>query len=278
MRNIHTLPTHKSSRLVRNDLGMAINENYHKSILDLIQAKFINIYITNDEEIKDGDWCLDIISNYLYKANITPKTNWENQKKIILTTDQDLIKDGVQAIDDEFLEWFVKNPSCENVEVKDYMKKVGTETDANGYREMDVLKTMYKIIIPKEEWLSPMQELKLKEEPKQQCEHIKEYGCIKDICTCNKVKQETIEEVAEREAEARYPVSTHRNPNDSPYKGIKKTFIHGVTFGYNLAQQQNKNLYSEEDMVNFAYDYMEERKNKGARALTPELLIKQFKK
>jgi hypothetical protein len=36
--------------------------------------------------------------------------------KIILTTDQDLIKDGVQAIDDEFLEWFVKNPSCEEVE------------------------------------------------------------------------------------------------------------------------------------------------------------------
>ncbi len=38
-------------------------------------------------------------------------------KKIILTTDQDLIKDGVQAIDDEFLEWFVKNPSCEYVPI-----------------------------------------------------------------------------------------------------------------------------------------------------------------
>ena len=39
------------------------------------------------------------------------------QKKIIITTDQDLIKDGVQAIDDEFLEWFVKNPSCESVDI-----------------------------------------------------------------------------------------------------------------------------------------------------------------
>jgi hypothetical protein len=38
--------------------------------------------------------------------------------KIILTTDQDLIKDGVQAIDDEFLEWFVNNTSCEEVEIK----------------------------------------------------------------------------------------------------------------------------------------------------------------
>jgi hypothetical protein len=34
-----------------------------------------------------------------------------------MTTDQDLIADGVQAVDDEFLEWFVKNPSCESVEV-----------------------------------------------------------------------------------------------------------------------------------------------------------------
>jgi hypothetical protein len=36
---------------------------------------------------------------------------------IILTTNKLLIKDGVQAIDDEFLEWFVKNPSCEEIEV-----------------------------------------------------------------------------------------------------------------------------------------------------------------
>jgi hypothetical protein len=39
-------------------------------------------------------------------------------KKITLATDLDLIADGVQAIDDEFLEWFVKNPSCENVKVE----------------------------------------------------------------------------------------------------------------------------------------------------------------
>jgi hypothetical protein len=43
-------------------------------------------------------------------------------KKIILTTDQDLIADGVQAIDDTFLEWFVKNPSCEKVEVDSFVK------------------------------------------------------------------------------------------------------------------------------------------------------------
>jgi hypothetical protein len=35
-------------------------------------------------------------------------------KKIILTTDLDLIKDGVQYIDDRV---FIKNPSCDEVEV-----------------------------------------------------------------------------------------------------------------------------------------------------------------
>jgi len=52
--------------------------------------------------------------------------------EIILTTDQDLIKDGVQAISDEFLEWFVNNPSCEEVEVGYGWIRL-TETDNEGY-------------------------------------------------------------------------------------------------------------------------------------------------
>jgi hypothetical protein len=48
-----------------------------------------------------------------------------------MTTDRDLIRDCVQAIDDEFLEWFIKNPSCEGVEVQDCVN-------------------YYKILIPQE--------------------------------------------------------------------------------------------------------------------------------
>ena len=69
--------------------------------------------------------------------------------KIILTTDQDLIKDGVQAIDDEFLEWFVENPSCE----KDEVNKGFADGTAYGYNFLD-----YKIIIPKEEAKQSVQE------------------------------------------------------------------------------------------------------------------------
>ena len=101
---------------------------YNKLYLQpILHKKTINVLpqhidITSDEEIREDDWCYNIASKTKFKAtkqlidllndpNVTLTTN----KKIILTTDQSL--NGVQAIDDEFLEWFVKNPSCEWVEV-----------------------------------------------------------------------------------------------------------------------------------------------------------------
>jgi hypothetical protein len=90
-----------------------------------------NIYITSNEEIKEGDWFM-IFTN---KKPIAPTKAGlfdSDCKKIILTTDQDLINDGVQAIDDEFLQWFVKNPSCEYVEVGYGWIRLA-ETDNEGY-------------------------------------------------------------------------------------------------------------------------------------------------
>ena len=106
-----------------------------------------NIHITSDEEIKEGDWSYNIEQNIVAKCiHIEGLSNgYYKGKKIILTTDQDLIKDGVQAIDDEFLEWFVKNPSCEEVET------VFNNRGISGVEK--ILKTFgeYEIIIPKEE-------------------------------------------------------------------------------------------------------------------------------
>lgn len=94
------------------------------------------LFITNDEEIKYDEYYLGEDNN-IYCLVTTVN---HNGKKIILTTDQELIKDGVQAIPDEFLEWFVKNPSCEYVEV---------ESGLFFYAEGEDRR--YKIIIPKEE-------------------------------------------------------------------------------------------------------------------------------
>mgnify|MGYP000379992547 CR=1 FL=1 len=56
-----------------------------------------HIYITTDEEIKEGDYGVigEVIMNY---SQMHKMWNMSQGKKIILTTDQDLIKDGVQAI------------------------------------------------------------------------------------------------------------------------------------------------------------------------------------
>jgi hypothetical protein len=70
-------------------------------------------------------------------------------KEILLSTDTELQKDGVQAIDDEFLEWFVKNPSCESVEVNKLCYGA-----LSGFSDAG-----YKIIIskekPKQDWYCP---------------------------------------------------------------------------------------------------------------------------
>ncbi len=131
-----------------------------------------NIYITSDEEIKEG-FVFNTFNNTLYKIvpdDSSRKTlseptnlplcaiNKEYCFKIILTTDQDLIKDGVQAIDDEFLEWFVKNLSCEFIEVEKFhgiktsvaeISAVSGNYDYNWKGRGDLRD--YKIIIPKEE-------------------------------------------------------------------------------------------------------------------------------
>jgi hypothetical protein len=137
-------------------------------------------------------------------------------KKIILTTDIDLIKDGVQAIDDEFLEWFIKNPSCENVKVeKDefYSKKAFIEgKNAITYE--------YKIIIPKEK-------------PKQVWKQIIETCGGKEVFMESaglKPKQETLEESSKRLC-----------LNTKERVGFYKC--------YSWQQEQDKNKYSEEDMI-----------------------------
>ena len=138
MKNIHILPTdNKYSRLYFNvnDTEFQICEIEKPST---ILKPNRHICITSDEEIKKGDW-------FLSKEGIV-HNNWEwnfGDKKIILTTDQDLIKDGVQDIDDEFLEWFVKNPSCEEVEV------VNEQYTQNYHK--DIWYNRHKLIIPKKE-------------------------------------------------------------------------------------------------------------------------------
>lgn len=172
-KNIYILPTDKFQNI---KLSLFENKLYLGDIASTALPQ--HIYITSDEEIKEGDWviCLEnIFKNEIFKVdsdvpnkscNVTLEFAKKYLTKIILTTDQDLIKDGVQSIPDEFLEWFVENPSCERVEIiKDEIK-----VKSNGIQELMkdeyyrqfpeelpncVFIDKYKIIIPKEEYYFP---------------------------------------------------------------------------------------------------------------------------
>jgi hypothetical protein len=191
MKNIHILPTDKPSRLYKHlgrELKHTVRYFEQKGLLCINQ----NIYITSDEEIKMDDWCYQVELNdgKVDKCyDVTLYHTWTNNgvdktrkfKKIILTTDIDLIKDGVQAIDDKFLEWFIKNPSCEWVEIKKTFNK-----SVWDFKEKSD-KLEYKIIIPKEEpnynmkkeilieMMSQDEELGLYDEPKQETKELNPY-------------------------------------------------------------------------------------------------------
>ena len=134
MKNIRIIPTDKPSKLIIYSTLLNEYRLLNEPVLDWKHK--INIYITSDEEIKEGDWFLDD-NNQISHSYRLSHVKFANPKKIILTTDQDLIKDGVQAIDDEFLQWFVDNPSCERVEIESFV---------NGNIER-----FYEILIPKKE-------------------------------------------------------------------------------------------------------------------------------
>jgi len=107
MQNLFLLPTEKPSRLVIYSTLVDEYRLLDKPIKDWKEKR--HIYITSEDKVKENDWFLKPDLSMVFKALYEPS---KSCKKIILTTDPFLIEDGVQAIDDEFLEWFIKNPSC----------------------------------------------------------------------------------------------------------------------------------------------------------------------
>lgn len=144
MKNIHLILTDKPSRLAKSTKSGLNAAKEGKGLYE--SNKFgittFNIYITSEEDL--------ILSGYHFNSKYgdePQKTNqrdidsrkyWEQENyyisRIVLTTDEDLIKNGVQKIDNEFLKWFIKNPSCEYVDVDKHWE----------------IESWYRIIIPKE--------------------------------------------------------------------------------------------------------------------------------
>ena len=244
MKNIHLIPTDKPSRLGRfidtGKLSLRTDD-------DIPRGENINIYITVDEEIQEGDWIIDLVRNNISEAsgisnednNIVLDSgsfaNINQCKKIILTTDQDLIADGVQSIDDKFLEWFVKNPSCEKVKVEIETTSIQLPQQQLSENSYDLAfrwinKKVYKIIIPQEE--SKQETLTYTEAAKKE-ERIFNSTMVS--------KQETLEEAAYRLSAEKF------EPNHIG-------FMLGVIEGAKWQQEQDKNKYSEEEVLNIIAD------------------------
>jgi hypothetical protein len=241
MKNIHLIPTDKPSRIYliksNNKLGITSNNpEFTENFGSGTQKQ--HIYITNDKEIKVGDWYYLPRTNSVYKCIEDPtELNLERRlgvAKIILTTDQDLIKNGVQAIDDDFLEWFINNPSCENVEVKTFCCR---EISKN-YCNLTCGKQTYKIIIPKEEPKQSDWEFEISSgyhgyRNKITGDWIYESEYFKIF---NNPKQETLEEAAEKYAKTAEGI-------DIPYQnGLYYGFVEG-------AKWQVERMYGETEVL-----------------------------
>jgi hypothetical protein len=211
MKNLFLLPTDKPSRLIIHSTLLNEFRLLDKPIEDWKHKK--NIYITNDEEIKLGEWVIYTKGIKIHCKKIDSKedvelANIENSGvlKIILTTDQELILDGVQDIKDEFLELFVKNPSCEEVEVE----------------WVDFSQSYFIKITKEEAKQGTMSE------------------AIKQVIS-NQLKQEKLEE-------AKKYLS-----NEGYGKGSNFTLNCVANLMIEWQQEQDNNKYSEEDMLNFAW-------------------------
>jgi sugar-specific transcriptional regulator TrmB len=232
MKNLNLLPTDKPSRLVKiyNDVNretftLKLNVEVNDSF-----KEYVNVYITSNEEIKDvrpyKGKC------HLEKENILNKfpdylTDLSECKLVIMTTDNDLINDGVQAIPDEFLEWLVKNPSCEEVKVVD-VRSLGVY---GSY-------CPYKIDVPKEE-IEILKE-ELIDCPKCRTSDFKNCHSVRCPMRKDEIKQETLEEAAEKYSENWEEITGLDYENTVPSEVNKLDFINGAK--YQKAQNQIKDI------------------------------------
>ena len=216
MKNIHVLPTDKPSRLHLGNSGLVLCE----FVLSKYTINGQHISITSDEEINLNNYITDGYRVWKWKDD----SSLLGRKKVILTTDTDLIKDGVQPIDDEFLEWFIKNPSCESVEFEKGYLGMGGFCKSNEIISKD--KIYYKIIIPQEE-------------PKQEpCDN-----CGNDVCCCIIRTQETLEEAAEF-WDAKQTILEFEKSSNRPFK---KAFEQG-------AKWQAERMYTYDELRQIAYN------------------------
>ena len=286
MKNIHLIQTDKPTGLFESKSGVL-----HYSIMNKVRTGLLagyHIYITSDEEIKEDDWGLygeesvmqvkssydnDMSGEDIWLADSLNgcAANKDDCKKIILTTDPDLIADGVQEIDGDFLEQFVQNPTCEEVDILKL-------PSINGWSYIIMKRVL------------PLDNEDFREEPKCTCKEHDPYCCqVHGTCpTC--VKQEEPKPIHEQiiehcGGEEKFKEIAGLKPKQetleeaawryNPLKKLDGEFIRqAFKEGASWQAKQDKNKYSKEEMLEFAEYCL----NNVDAFTNPESLLKQFKK
>jgi hypothetical protein len=271
MKNIHIIPTNKPSRLHEfGDIWFS-----HKEPTECFRN--YNIYITSNEKPKKGEWSIYLGLQKKYK--VIEDIIGDEFPKIILTTDPDLIAEGVQAIDDKFLEWFVKNPSCEWVET--FIDTMGCsleDCDANPC-------VNYKIIIPQKEPKQTDEKGKtltywggLAESKQKNC--CTPIGQIKRYIDCKgcdkKPNQETLEEVNDNRKNLYFKKQV-MNPyavEEYSHTAYEKGFIEGYE---ESTKYQAKKMFTKEQ-ARIIWEAGQEYWKTSGTSTTFEELIENLKK
>lgn len=123
------------------------------------------IYITSDEEIKEGDWVLNTSSNEIYQCNDASKSNqYKHNKKIIATTDKSLnidissefqkkhyIKEFkyLPQLSQEFIEKYIKEYNKGNI-ITDILVEYAQDLNSVKKISNDLQTWNYKLKISKD--------------------------------------------------------------------------------------------------------------------------------
>jgi hypothetical protein len=239
MKNIHILQTDRPSGLFRDINGkLGFNTKWTEIPLG---RKNQNINITSDEDVEVNDVVIDLETNDVFISKGKMLCN-DFIKKIILTTDLYLIKNGVQSIDSEFLEWFVKNPSCERVEIE----KTFVTNSGLGYQEYAILDSDFKVL----EVVAnrPQSSYKIGEVTELDgYEYITEY---KIIIPQEEQKQLTDLEIAIKLEDIEREEWQQKAPEEAAQKQWGNVHRAGVLGFIEGANWQAQRMYSEEDLRN----------------------------
>lgn len=166
MNRIHLLKKESYSRLQLNKKNkLFIIEN----VFSYSDTENKSLYITAKEKINEGDYGIGFAKGlfghgrgfYLFKndGSMRGKVNsiCKGGEKVIFTIDLDLIKYGVQVIDEEFLLWYISKYNDSGVGI-DYVESIGN-----------------KILIPDENDIYSLASIILKSHPDFISEGFSEY-------------------------------------------------------------------------------------------------------